>query len=150
MPTNKQLAAMTQEQHAAWIDGMTEDERLVVNVPVGYLCSMVIVSHIKRALVSCKMSVGLRLRMLELLNANVDLYFTEAALAAIEPACDTAVEMIHECLKVDEGNPRIGKGFDLLASWEVFGHLIKLNPSLLDAIKLCGGNTPRAAAPAKI
>jgi hypothetical protein len=148
--TNAQLAAMTWEQHAAWLDGMTEDEQIVVNVPLGYRYTLVIVSHAKRALVSYEMPVGVRLRMLEAINDSVDGYFTEAALAAIEPACDTAVEMIHECMKVDEGNPRLGKGLDLLASHEVFGHLLALNPSLLTAIKLCGGNTPRVAARAQI
>lgn len=149
MLTNMQLAAMTLEQRIAWLDGLTEDERHVVNVPVGYLYTLVIVAYTKRALVSSKTPVGERLRMLEAINGFVDGYFTEAALAAIEPARETEAEMIAECLNVDEGEPRRGKGLDLLASWEVFGHLLALNPSLLAAIKLCERNAAMPSATAK-
>jgi hypothetical protein len=149
MMTNRQLAAMNQEQHAAWLDGMTEDERFVVNVPVGYRCTLVMVSHVKRALVSCEMPLGERLRMLEGINSFVDSYFTEEALAAVEPACKTGAEMIKECLKIDRGNLKLSKGFDLVASEEVFGHLLELNPSLLVAIKLCRGNDARAVPAAE-
>jgi hypothetical protein len=144
--TNKQIDAMNDEQHRAWLDGMTADERLVVGTPIGYLYTLVIVAHTKRVLVSYEVPVGERLRMLEAINGFVDNIFTAEALTVIEPACDTAMEMIRECMKVDEGNPRCGKAFDLLASWEVFGHLVVLNPSLLAAIKLFRRNTPGAAA----
>jgi hypothetical protein len=139
MLTNKQISAMTQEQRIAWLDGMTADERLIVHTPVGYRYTMVFVAHVKRALVSCEMPVGARLQMLEAINGSVDSYFTAAALAAIEPACDTEAQMIEECLKIEDG-----KGLDLLASWEVFGHLLALNPSLLAAIKLSAGRAATA------
>ncbi len=137
------IIAMIEERDA-------EREALMVRyVPVGYRSEMVLVAWTKAMLVSCKnMPVGDRLRMLEAINSFVDAYFTEAALAEIEPACDTAIEMIHECLKVDEGKPRCGKAFDLMASSGVFGHLLKLNPSLLEAIRLCRGNGT-AAVPAQ-
>jgi hypothetical protein len=113
--------------------------------PPGYLYTIVIVSYFKRALVTIEMPVAERLHFLETINKCVDAYFTEAALAAIEPACDTAAEMIRECFKVDEGNRRSGKSLDLLASREVFSHLVAVNPSLLTAIKLCRGNVARAS-----
>jgi hypothetical protein len=136
MLTNKEIEAMTDEQRSAWLDGMTPDEKLVVYTPPGYLSTLVIVAYTKRALVSYEIPIGERLRMLETINGFVDTAFTAEALAVIEPACHTAMEMIHECLQVDEGKPRLGKAFDLMASWEVFGHLLKLNPSMLAAIKL--------------
>jgi hypothetical protein len=143
----KRIDAMIEERDAE------RDALLVNHTPVGYRYTMVLVAWTKAMLVSCKnMPVGDRLRMLEAINGFVDDNFTEAALAAIEPACPTAVEMIQECLKVDEGNPRSGKAFDLMASSEVFGHLLKLNPSMLAAIKLFRTNPARpssAAVPAK-
>jgi hypothetical protein len=121
---------------------------MVLHTPTGYRYTLVIVAYTKRVLVSYEMPVGVRLRMLEAINGFVDKIFTEAALALIEPACDTAMEMIRECMRVDEGNPRCGKAFDLMASSEVFGHLLKLNPSMLAAIKLFPGNVAQARSQA--
>lgn len=147
MTTNKQIKSMTAADRAAWQDSWTADEKLAANVPCGYRYTIVLVAWTKWALISCNdMPVGDRLRMLEFINGFVDGYFTEAALAAIEPACETAVEMIRECLKVDEGDdPRRGKSLDLMASWEVFGHLVELNPSMLAAIKLFRTNAAQPA-----
>jgi hypothetical protein len=125
---------------------ITADEaEMVLHTPIGYRYTLVIVAYTKRALVSYEIPVGERLQILEAINGFVDKTFTEAALAVIEPACDTAMEMISECMKVDEGNPRCGKAFDLMASSPVFGHLLKLNPSMLAAIKLFPCNVALAA-----
>ena len=129
---------------------MTADEaEMVLHTPIGYRYTLVIVAYTKRVLVSYEIPVGERLRMLEAINSFVDNIFTEAALAVIEPACDTAMEMICECMKVDEGNPRCGKAFDMMGTSPVFGHLLKLNPTILAAIKLFPGNVALAAKSAK-
>ena len=72
--------------------------------PPGYLYTIAIVSYFKRGLVTIEMPVAERLHFLETINGWVDAYFTEPALAAIEPACKTGAEMIQECLKVDRPN----------------------------------------------
>jgi hypothetical protein len=129
---------------------MTDQEaQMVLHTPMGYRYTLVIVAWTKAMLVSCKnMLVGDRLRMLEAINGFVDDIFTADALAVIEPACDTAIEMIEECLKVDQDDdPRRGKSLDLMASSEVFGHLLKLNPSMLAAIKRFPSNTVQTTLP---
>lgn len=118
--------------------------------PPGYLYTIAIVSYFKRGLVTIEMPVAERLHFLETINGWVDAYFTEPALAAIEPACKTGAEMIQECLKVDRPNDwKKGRSLDLMASREVFGRLVALNPSLLAALRLCRarGNDAAAAAP---
>ncbi len=87
--------------------------------------------------------------MIEAINGFVDNIFIEAALAVIEPACDTAMEIIRECMKVDEGNPRCGKAFDMMGSSPVFWHLLKLNPSMLAATRLFPCHAPLAAKSAR-
>jgi hypothetical protein len=121
--------------------------------PPGYLYTIAIASYFKRALVTIEMPVAERLHFLEAINGWVDGFFTERALAAIEPACKTGAEMIRECMKVDRPDDwKRGRSLDLMASREVFGHLVGLNPSLLTAIQLCGpgrGPAPAGSPPAE-
>ena len=138
MLTNKEIDAFTNEERTAWIDAMSEDERMVLYTPLGYRSDMVFVSTIKRALTMQKPTTAQQLEMLEALGKMVDRYFTAEAVAAIKPICETGAQIVHEAKQTDRTEHRI-ESFMLLGSWEVFNHLLALNPSLMEAIRLCTG-----------
>src|SRR5262249_6135668 len=119
MLTNKQIDALTNEERGAWIDGMSEDERMIVYTPVGYLHDMVTVSVIKRALTTQKLTTAEQLEMLEALGKIGDRYFTAEAVAAIKPICETGVQIVREARQTDRTEDR-SESFMLLGSWEVF------------------------------
>jgi hypothetical protein len=76
--------------------------------------------------------------VLEQLNGLVDEYFTPAALAAINPADNVSAQIIREANKLDDDHN--WRNVYVLTSSEVFGNLVRLNPSILEAMKLCGGH----------
>jgi len=59
-------------------------------------------------------------------------------MAAIEPANDVFMAIFNEALKLGEGRTE-GRYSEakLLTRWSVFWELLRLNPSMLKAIKLC-------------
>jgi hypothetical protein len=135
--TNKQLEAMSQEERAAWRESLSADEKLVLQIPVGYRVILLLIAHTKRALVRGGMTVGDQLEMLErLATLRDETFITSAVMGAVQPACATAAEMIGEALALDGENERLTKSYEMLASWECFWHFLRLNPSLLDAIQL--------------
>jgi hypothetical protein len=140
MLTNKEIEAFTHEQRCAWLDGMSKDEREIAMTPVGYRFTMISAAFVKAALSKVKMTAAERLDHLEKLNGMVDAYFTEPALAAIQPASDTEIDIIGEALELDRGSdkPLLDASFELLTSWEVFNHLLALNRSLMESVRLCG------------
>ena len=115
---------------------MSDDERMILYTPIGYLHAMVAISVTKRALATRKLSTGEQLEMLEALGKTVDRYLTAEAVAAIKPICETGAQIVHEAMQAD-GEHGI-ESFHLLSSLEVFNNLLALNPSLMDAIRLCG------------
>ena len=134
--TNKRLNAMSDAERAAWIDNLDEDERRVLYVS-GYRYAMVVAADLKRALVTLEMQASERLWILEGLKGLTDQYFTPGALAAIKPAGKTMAQMIAEACTLDQGEGSASGSFDVLTSWEIFWGLIKVHPSLLEAIRLC-------------
>jgi hypothetical protein len=72
-----------------------------------------------------------RLRFLEFLDRCTDNFLTAEAIAAVEPMCDQAYEMVKEARKLGPS-----KALDVFARWEVFNAFIALNPGLLTAIKM--------------
>jgi hypothetical protein len=123
------------EQHLAWLDSLSADETLIVNVPAGHRWNMVAASSIKRWLQE-KMDAGLRLRLLESLNGMPDIYLRPEMLAMIEPMCDTAYAIWKEAKTLDrEGDIGRMASFRVLTSPRVFDHFVALNPSILAAIK---------------
>jgi hypothetical protein len=132
---------MTSEQHAVWWATLSEDERLVAHVPVGYMHTLLLISYIKHVLGRCPMSVGERLTMLENLNRLVDNYITADVLATVSPSCNATAKMIFETDALEAND-----AFKVLTSWEVFGNFLKLNPTLLDAIKLASGRRDQSPA----
>jgi hypothetical protein len=101
---------------------------------------MIIAAYVKRILImpEVKLTPNEQLQALRSLNAMVDLTFTAEALQAIEPACDTFMEMVDEAMKADKDRKRCNESFTILTSEEVFDNLTRLNPSLIEARKLCG------------
>ncbi len=151
MPTNKEIDAFTHEQRSAWLDSMTEDEREICYSPPGFRYTLIIASFLKYMLTRISMTTEERVKHLERLNGLVDdsvVGLTEEGLAAIQVPCDTSIEIISAAMDVDRSDkPPFRESFKLLTSWEVFNHLVALNPSLLAAIKLRRYRSS-AAAPA--
>src|SRR5690242_14877817 len=117
--TNKQLAAMSQEERSAWIASLSADETMVLHVPVGHRVSLLLIAHTKRVLVRDRHATTEdQLRALELLNSLTDSFLTPAAMVAVQPACATAAEMIKHALSLDGENERLTKSCDVLSSWE--------------------------------
>jgi hypothetical protein len=138
------------EQHVAWLDSLSPDDSLVVHTPAGHKHSMLIAAYTKRVL-QYEMPTADRLQFLEKLNGLTDLYFTPEMLALIEPMSDTEIAMVNEARSLDPEDDRLGRAsFNVLTSWRVFGHLRRLNPSYLAAMKLRERLTAeRKAAPAQ-
>jgi hypothetical protein len=127
----------TYAEHCAWLDSLTGDEYRIVHTPVGHLMSLAYIAHFKYALTTLSMEAHERLRFLNYIAGCVDGPITADAVAAIEPACATAVQMLHELNKVPRGQaPRTFQDGD------VFRLLSRLNPSLLRALELCQRHQP--------
>jgi hypothetical protein len=141
--TDEQIDRTTDAERCAWIDALGADETLILYTPRGYKHALVLVSYFKRALARESMTVGERLEILEGISAMVDGYFTAAALALIAPAGDTDAQMIEAALSLDHENDE--RSFSVLTGWEVFGNLVRLNPTIMAAIKTMSFATREAA-----
>jgi hypothetical protein len=129
----------THAEHVAWLDSLTGDEYRIVHTPCGYLFDLAIISELKYALLNVKMTAHERLRGLDTIARCVRNPVTEAAVAAIEPACETGRKMLREIhsLPVEKQTSAFNEG-------DVFRLLAKLNSSLLAALKLCTlGTVPK-------
>jgi hypothetical protein len=142
--TDGEIDELSPAERAAWMASLNDDEWAILHTPVGYLS--VFAALTKHTLARCEMTVGDRLRLLEGLARLVDSRFSAAALAVIEPACDTAVEMIMEAHSLDAEGSHGTASYRLLTSWTVFGHFVRLNPSLLAAIRLMTWTPPERKA----
>ncbi|HTC04893.1 MAG TPA: hypothetical protein VK749_15930 [Xanthobacteraceae bacterium] len=124
------------EAHRAWLDSLTGDDLLIIHLPPGYQWMLVLASLEKR-LLQGDMEPGLRLRLLESLNSMIHGLITADMLAMIQPMCDTAYQIWKEAKTLDrEGDQACMASFRVITSWRVFNHFLKLNPSILDAIRL--------------
>ena len=137
--TNKR-DAMTTEEHCAWLDSLSDDGWTIVHVPPGYLCNLIIISQLKCALATNGATVGERMELLEGLNTFTDKFLTAEAVAAVEPACNTALKMVHEAMALNTNEM-----WRLMGRFDVFSEFAKLNPSLLTAIRLCNRNVSMPA-----
>ena len=130
MITSEQIGRQSSDERIAWLDSLNGDESAIVHTPVGHRYTIVIISEIKRRLLQ-PLSAAHRLRFLEFLDSHTDLVLTAEAIAAIEPMCDEALEMVEEARKLGAA-----KALDVFARWEVFNAFVALNPSILTAIKM--------------
>jgi hypothetical protein len=110
----------------------------VAHCPEGYKHLLVVVAVTKRALTEYQMTGGQRLDVLQKLGSLQDSYLTPAAVAAVEPASDTFMEIFREARKLnDASDPGGTASAKMLVSADVFDHLRRLNPSLDTAIAIC-------------
>jgi hypothetical protein len=139
MPTNSEISAFTDEQRRAWQASWSHDESAIAHTPTGHRYTMIIAAYVKRLLVTpaARFTANDQLKMLEGLASLIGTYFTADALAAIDPACDVFMSMVDEAKRANKDPKRCNESFEILTSWEVFNHLVRLNPSLLEAIKIC-------------
>ena len=121
---------MTPQEHLTWLATLTDDELRIVETPPGYLSSFVMVSWLKHVLTAREMRAEERLELLEALGKLLDARCA-TALVAIRPASGVEVQMIQEALAAGPS-----AGLDLLGSFPVFAPLAKLNPTLMEAIKI--------------
>lgn len=149
MTTDRERKEMPLVQPGALPHPLPEADLVAHGVPVGYRYTVILISLLKRVLVSCPMTAPDRLELLEQLNQQVDLHIPPIALTVIQPACDTAVDFIAEALSLDppDGAPPCRESYNVLTSSEVFGYLRRLNPSIDEALSL-GFRRGAAAAPA--
>ena len=90
----------------------------------------------KRWLAADKLPLNERLLHLEGLDKLAFGVLTAEAIAAIEPASDTFEQIFNEAMWVDTGENQAATAFSILERDAVFQDLLRLNPSLVTAIKL--------------
>jgi hypothetical protein len=135
MNADMDQSTMTTEEHRAWSESLTDDEKTVAHVPAGCKEILLVIAYIKRALVTGKMKAGERLHLLEWLNDQVDTFLTPEMLTTIEPMCDTQIAIMREAHSLnDKDDPAGMASFKVLTSQGVFNKFLVLNPSLLAAI----------------
>lgn len=140
--------------HCEWLDSMDPDERLVVSFPRGCWSNLVMISLIKRWLMRDKMPASLQLRFLEIMEHMTEApHLSPVVVAALEPATDGMEKIYleaHTLCRREDGGGMTPENYKLdvepmlamLERWEVKWHLIRLNSSLLDAIRVAE-NAPR-------
>jgi hypothetical protein len=128
------MRAMTPEERAVWMAGLSEEQLVIVYAPPGVRFTLVLVAHTKRELLTYKMVAAERLKILESLARCTDL-LPERAIACIEPSCDTALKMVAEA----------DANLDAIGDFDVFSEFVRLNPSLLAALRAISPAAARAA-----
>jgi hypothetical protein len=115
----------------------TTDDELCLHVSDGHKWSFIVASLTKRALQISGLKPADRLDLLERLNGLTDGYFTADLLATIEPLCDTAAAILAEARTLDppQDESHCDASLTLLATRSVFQHFVRLNPSIMAAIK---------------
>ena len=120
------------------LDNLSDDEWMIVHASVGQRCDLVVISQIKSALATTGMTVAERMFFLEALNTMATHeHLSAEVVARVEPACNTALRMLHEAMALGKERHHLIGGF------EMFCVFLKLNPSLLAALKLCNRNFTR-------
>jgi hypothetical protein len=122
----------TYAEHCAWLDSLTGHDWMMVNMPIGHLFNLAYVAYFKYALLTIRMTAAMQLKVLDAMAGMVRGPVTAEAVEAIAPACDTAVQMLHELHKVPRSE--VTRTF---SDADMFRLLAKLNPSLLRALELC-------------
>jgi hypothetical protein len=130
MMTNQQLDQLSDAERHAWIDSLNEDESEVLHCPVAHRYTLVFVSLVQQLLAQ-DLPAYYRLKYLQWLDQRDQSWLSREIIAAIDPMCDDGYGLLRETMKL---GPK--KGFDTIASWEVFNAFVALNPSLLTSIKM--------------
>jgi hypothetical protein len=106
-------------------------------LPAAYRGNLIMAAMTKRWLAADKLPLGERLFYLEEFEKLAFGVLTPEALAAIEPANDTFEEIFVESMRVDTTESQAATAFGILDRDAIFADLLRLNPSLVTAIKLC-------------
>ena len=120
----------------------TTDEQMVASLPPAYRPHLALIACTKRWLASDDLPASERLYYLEQLNQMIWGSITAEALAAITPASGDFESVVVEAMKLDAGraDDHCPAAFAALEDWAVFSNLLRLNPSIGQAIKLCLGS----------
>ena len=123
-----------------------EDDALISGCPVISRAELVHVSHLK-SLLANELPTNYRLKFLQWLDRRYSpgqewerMQITPEIVAAIEPICDGAYELLREAMKL--GNPT---SVNTIGREDVFRAFVALNPSLLTAIRMARAKESRAA-----
>jgi hypothetical protein len=119
---------------------MTPIDDEITFVPSGHRLNILMIAYVKHALTTLKMKAGERLHLLEKLNELADHYLTPEVIALIDPMPDPGIEMLRAAFSLD-GDARFNASFDILTRDHVFLDFIRVNPSILAAIKLAAART---------
>jgi hypothetical protein len=130
--TQRESGQMSQVEHAAWWASLNDDEQMLAYVPSGYYLTLLWAAYLKHALINWNLPVGERLAMLQALADAADQRLTHAVLAVVEPAGPALVEIFEAAMKLDDDNAIC----EVLTRWSSIQSLVRLEPSLLDAIRL--------------
>jgi hypothetical protein len=95
------------------------------------------ISFLKHQLLAAGLSVGERLRMLEAIDGCAIGPLTPQAIAVIEPANEVFAAIVVEAIRHAAGSEDGAPCFDVLERPAVFADLVRLNPSLRQAVALC-------------
>ena len=135
---NDQLKAMTHDAHAMWLASMDDDERFLVHCPDGQWHDLIMAAYFKRALLTSPMTADERLRFLEFLEVipATSSMLTREVVAAIQPATDVLMKIIHEARALDREENHGQASLEMLSSWECRWHALRVQPSLLEALRL--------------
>jgi hypothetical protein len=111
---------------------MMDLDDIIIQSPTGWLYTLVAASLAKRRVEAPGLLIPDRLRLLEGLGKLSGGSVTAAAVAHVAPACATAEAMADAA----------GYNLDVFGTCDVFREFARLNPSLLEALRLCGSFYP--------
>jgi len=129
MGTREQIAKFTDAERDAWMASLSEDENVILRAPPGCRYMLATISEVKWWLEQ-KIPDDARLRFLEFLERQDDLFSVDA-IAQVDPMPGEGREIIQEARKLGKD-----KWLDVVARWDVFGALVAINPSMLQALKM--------------
>jgi hypothetical protein len=112
------------------------DERAISQFSAGDRYTLLAIALAKRLLKGPDVKADEQLRLLEELNGLTDgRVITAGMLAVIEPMSDAEVALLDEAEADDSADDRLPPSFNLLTSSRGFRLFLKLNPSLLIALR---------------
>jgi hypothetical protein len=141
------------------------DEQLIAHTPRGHKHLLLCVALWKYAVQRLATTPAERLELLGFLDTAADpLVITGEVVAAVEPASDALVAIIHAARALDPHDDPAGlASFKMLTSGEVFSTILRVQPTLLAALLISpsavghrrsekaadGAHTPPGAKPAQ-
>ena len=125
-----------------------EDDVLIPGCPLVSKAELLYVSLVKSLLADDELPANYRLKFLQWLDkrhprpgaAWEQIKITPEIVAAVDPMCESAYELLREAMKL--GSPNC---INTIGREDVFRAFVALNPSLLTAIRMGRGQERRAA-----